>query len=331
MLSRAWVSRNGSSYAVRGGTLALVMVTLLTAGCHHRRATMRPVIVGPPPVVAPAVVVPEDSGVVVPEGATVVTPPAGAVPAPGALPGQGFEDSNVPGSLSPVAPPAERAPTAEPGPSDEPPLRPSPPASIQPKAEGAPPLQRPSASWNTQMKRNTPRVALRERVQPFVNDPSDLFAPPRADRPWKYIVLHHSASATGSYAQIDREHRQVQGWNGCGYHFVIGNGSESPDGQIEVAQRWSDQKGGAHCRNGKTPEVNDYGIGICLVGNFDDAPPTPKQVEAARALVAYLRDRYQIAPDHIGTHGYLASGPTACPGKNFPAASIVGTRGVAMH
>jgi N-acetyl-anhydromuramyl-L-alanine amidase AmpD len=178
-------------------------------------------------------------------------------------------------------------------------------------------------------RRAVPRAALQARLQPFVNDPNDLFLPPKADRPWRFIVLHHSAHSTGNYAQIDREHRQVLGWQGCGYHFVIGNGSGSPDGQIEVAQRWAEQKGGAHCRNGKTPEVNEYGIGICLIGNFDESPPTPRQVEATRALVAYLSDRYHVTSDRIGPHSLLASGPTACPGKNFPATAILGSRGLA--
>jgi N-acetyl-anhydromuramyl-L-alanine amidase AmpD len=168
-------------------------------------------------------------------------------------------------------------------------------------------------------------------VQPFVKDPSDLFLPPKADRPWRYIVLHHSAHSSGNYAQIDREHRQALGTAGCGYHFVIGNGSGSPDGQIEIAERWSDQKGGAHCRNGKNPDVNEYGIGICLIGNFDDAPPTARQIEASRALVSYLSDRYHISSDRIGPHSLLANGPTACPGKNFPATAILGDRGFASR
>ena len=100
---------------------------------------------------------------------------------------------------------------------------------------------------------------------------------------------------------------------------MIGNGTGSPDGQIEVAQRWTNQKHGVHCRNGKNPDVNEYGIGICLVGDLDKAPPTPRQIAAARALVAYLGDRYHIPADHIDTHAHLASSPTACPGKHFPS------------
>src|SRR5262249_10559720 len=39
-----------------------------------------------------------------------------------------------------------------------------------------------------------PRVSVREALKPYTNNPDDLFAPPKADRPWKYVVLHHSAS-----------------------------------------------------------------------------------------------------------------------------------------
>jgi N-acetylmuramoyl-L-alanine amidase len=174
-------------------------------------------------------------------------------------------------------------------------------------------------------------ASLRDQVRPYVNDPADLFAPPKADRPWKYIVLHHSASATGGYASIDAEHRQRLGWNGCGYHFVIGNGSETPDGKIEVSQRWVNQKLGVHCRDGKNPDVSEYGIGICLVGDLEKSPPTPRQIAAAKALVAYLGDRYQVAPDHTETHAHLAASPTSCPGRLFPAQAILNPSGLALR
>lgn len=199
-----------------------------------------------------------------------------------------------------------------------------------------PELTRPSASRSSGRRINAParrpaRVSLREAVRPYVDNPDDLFQPPKADRPWQYVVLHHSAGAEGGYDRIDRDHRKILGWEGCGYHFVIGNGTDTPDGQIEVAERWTNQKNGVHCRNGKLPEVNEYGIGICLIGNFDDAPPTAKQVAATRALVAYLGSRYDIRADHIDTHADLASGPTACPGKNFPAEAILGSRHMAAR
>jgi len=66
-------------------------------------------------------------------------------------------------------------------------------------------------------------------------------------REWKYIVIHHSASASGCAAEFDRYHREKRGWeNGLGYHFVIGNGSGAGDGQIEIGNRWVKQIDGAH-------------------------------------------------------------------------------------
>jgi N-acetyl-anhydromuramyl-L-alanine amidase AmpD len=169
------------------------------------------------------------------------------------------------------------------------------------------------------------RVSLREQLLPYTNNADDLFSPPKADRPWKYVVLHHSASPAGNYDAIDLEHRKRLGWEGCGYHFVIGNGTGSPDGQIEVAQRWTNQKHGIHCRNGKNPDVSEYGIGICLVGDLDNQPPTARQIAATKALVAYLGQRYKIPADHIDTHAHLASNPTTCPGKYFPTQEILGS------
>jgi N-acetyl-anhydromuramyl-L-alanine amidase AmpD len=168
------------------------------------------------------------------------------------------------------------------------------------------------------------RATLRRNVQAYVNEPADLFTPPRADRPWRYIVLHHSAHASGSLRQIDRDHRERLGTAGCGYHFVIGNGSDSPDGQVEVATRWSKQEAGQHCRDSRVADINDYGIGICLVGNLDASPPTPRQVEAAKALISYLQDRYGIASVNVVTHDLIARTATACPGKHFPTQALLG-------
>jgi len=164
-----------------------------------------------------------------------------------------------------------------------------------------------------------------EQLRPFVDESTanDLVYPNKADRPWRYIVLHHSAAPEGSYDQIDREHRKILGFDGCGYHFVIGNGTGSDDGQIEIAQRWINQKQGVHCRNARTHDVDEYGIGICMVGDFDQRQPTARQVAAAKALVAYLSQRYSIAPSRVTTHVQLAATPTVCPGKYFPTDSIL--------
>ena len=139
-----------------------------------------------------------------------------------------------------------------------------------------------------------------------------------APRPWKWIVIHHSASPTGSMMVFDKEHR-AKGWDGVGYHFVIGNGTNSGDGQIEVTPRWPIQKWGAHAKT-LDNRYNEYGIGICLVGNFDSARPTSKQMQSLSRLVAYLMQTYHISPGNIV--GHRDTKPTDCPGRNLDIAAV---------
>ena len=310
--------------------LATIFVTAsliaLATGCNHRRSSMRPVYPGPglPASVGSSTVITEEP---------ISSSPSTII-----------EKEESDQQILPANPPTTRDSNVRPSRGASPPAADAidEPDFVPPKAKTGtervpkanikgPELIAPSASRATGLRASakTRQVSLREKVRPFVNDADDLFQPPKADRSWKYVVVHHSANASGSYDQIDREHRKIQGWDGCGYHFVIGNGSDSPDGQIEVARRWSNQKHGLHCRNGKNPDVNEYGIGICIVGNLDEAPPTAKQITSARALVAYLSDRYEIPTDAVGTHADLAGTPTACPGKYFPEEQIFGSKHLA--
>src|SRR5205823_9925777 len=47
---------------------------------------------------------------------------------------------------------------------------------------------------------------------------------------WYWIVIHHSATPTSGAAAIDKMHR-ARGFDELGYHFVIGNGTDTRDGQ----------------------------------------------------------------------------------------------------
>lgn len=138
-----------------------------------------------------------------------------------------------------------------------------------------------------------------------------------ATRPWTHIVLHHTATASDNAASIDRFHRHLRGWaNGLGYHFVIGNGSRSEDGEIEVGHRWRRQLAGAHCQ---ADDMNRKAIGICFVGSFEAGPgPTDAQVLAGIGLVRYLTRRFSIPPENILGHREVPGGDTLCPGKFFP-------------
>ncbi len=138
-------------------------------------------------------------------------------------------------------------------------------------------------------------------------------------RPWKYIVIHHSASDSGNATSMGKYHKNNRGWvNGLGYDFVIGNGNGSKDGQIEVGNRWNRQIDGAHAGNA---EYNKYGIGICLVGNFENDYPTNPQISSLSYLIHYLQKRCNIHKDNIIMHKTFRQ--TACPGKYFPYNKVI--------
>ena len=136
-------------------------------------------------------------------------------------------------------------------------------------------------------------------------------------RAWKYIVLHHSGSNSGSMKTFDAWHKK-QGWLGVGYHFVIGNGNGTDDGLVEVTFRWHRQLHGAHAG---VEEYNQHGIGICLVGDFQRGHPTEKQMASLVSLVNYLQERCGIPTDNILLHRHLKA--TDCPGDNFPFYRLV--------
>lgn len=154
-------------------------------------------------------------------------------------------------------------------------------------------------------------------VPPVVDSRFPLAWSPRvSNRPWRWIVVHHSATSIGGAARFDKEHRAL-GWDELGYHFVIGNGTDTRDGQIEVGPRWNKQKHGAHA---KTPDnrFNELGIGVCLVGNFENGRPTQQQLRSLATLTAYLMQRYGVPENRVIGHDDTGKN-TACPGHNLEA------------
>ena len=147
---------------------------------------------------------------------------------------------------------------------------------------------------------------------------------------WKQIVVHHAASERATPQTMNTWHLK-RGWeNGLGYHFVIGNGVNYPDGKVYVGPRWKRQQVGAHCKSGAgrffgifrdSGYFNEHGIGICLIGDFEKSRPTAKQMESLAKLTAFLCDEAGVSPDAIHGHGEI-TGKTQCPGKNFSMAAI---------
>lgn len=139
-----------------------------------------------------------------------------------------------------------------------------------------------------------------------------------APRAWTQIMLHHSATSTGDVASIDAAHRRQRDrsgnpWLGIGYHFVVGNGRQMADGEVQSTFRWLKQLPGAHAG---TRAHNEQAIGICLIGNFDESAPTDRQIAALRVLVRSLAQRYAIPRERLLRHFDVQA--TRCPGRKFP-------------
>lgn len=116
------------------------------------------------------------------------------------------------------------------------------------------------------------------------------------------IILHHSVSpANWTTSMIHASHLQ-RGWAGIGYHYII-----EYDGTIKKGR--PDNKAGAHCRG-----HNYHTLGICLIGNFEKARPSPAQISSIKKLIKYLIAKCKICT--VLKHNDIDTS-NACPGKLF--------------
>ena len=136
---------------------------------------------------------------------------------------------------------------------------------------------------------------------------------------WQYVIVHNSATRQGNARIFNNYHTNVRKMrNGLAYHFVIGNGTSSGDGEIEIGSRWTRQVNGGHVAS---DYLNNISIGICLVGDFDRDVPTRAQLAALEELTAHLRRRVGRTKGReliVRGHREINPRPTSCPGKRFP-------------
>jgi len=110
----------------------------------------------------------------------------------------------------------------------------------------------------------------------------------------KYIVIHCSATKEGvnvSAATIDTWHKR-RGWNGIGYHYVIGI-----DGKIEAGRPVNTM--GAHVGGGG----NRASIGIAYIGGVDanlkaKDTRTEAQKKSLIKIIEILKNIYPQASIH---------------------------------
>lgn len=138
--------------------------------------------------------------------------------------------------------------------------------------------------------------------------------------PFRYIVIHHSLTDDGECAEnwdaIRKYHIRENGWTDIGYHLGI----------ERVAKRLEWMRGrpltevGAHAHG-----FNGSGIGICVVGNFDEKPPDPEVWQSARYMCEILMGHFKKVYDrdlkvlgHRETYKMIGKPvEKSCPGNCF--------------
>jgi len=98
-------------------------------------------------------------------------------------------------------------------------------------------------------------------------------------------------------------------WNGPGYHWFA---EYLSDGNPWIIQGRSMMQTGAHCSQ---QGMNRKGIGVCVVGNYDVAPPPEDLFEKSADHVAWLCRMYRIPVENVVAHRDYAS--KTCPGSKF--------------
>jgi LysM repeat protein len=189
--------------------------------------------------------------------------------------------------------------------------------ALEPRPQPPPVEEKKVTPRESESSEDTPRLSTRYF---FINGIKNQLDRPTVQRGrWKYIVLHHSGTPSGNAKIFDYYHRSRGMENGLAYHFVIGNGVDSDDGEIEVGGRWLKQLQGGHV---KGDALNEISLGICFVGNFNETRPSKRQLAAAIELILYLRQRCGRPYPVIEGHREINPHHTDCPGKLFPLDSL---------
>jgi len=136
-----------------------------------------------------------------------------------------------------------------------------------------------------------------------------------------HIVIHHSASADHpthvNFQAIRDYHVNVNGWRDVGYNFVV----DRISGRVEVFVGRTLTEDGAHTIE---MSLNKVGVGICLIGDFDQGTPPNDSLEFLARLCRSLMDQFVIPPENVIGHweaqamgGVPSAKRKTCPGSKF--------------
>jgi hypothetical protein len=138
-------------------------------------------------------------------------------------------------------------------------------------------------------------------ARPPLRDPTPIETP--TPRLW---VHHTGAEQHGAQGvrDIQRYHQASKGWNDIAYSFLIDD-----DGTIYEGR-------GAGVAGAHTEGDNSSSHAACLMGNFDERPPTAEAVASLVWLARHGRDAGWWVPT-LGGHRDAPGAQTACPGAHL--------------
>lgn len=134
-----------------------------------------------------------------------------------------------------------------------------------------------------------------------------------------HIVIHHTATSEDKTVQDIRDIHMYGGeeMGDVGYHKLIKKLSSG---------KWVPKDGrDVHYRGGHTipdkdewlgTDPNTFGLGISIIGNFKDTPPTSECIDALADAVKRLAKRYNIKLSRTWIVGHNEFTYTSCPGKD---------------
>ncbi len=156
----------------------------------------------------------------------------------------------------------------------------------------------------------------------FSERPSDdpIFSQVESLTDWSAIVIQHLGQPSGVVSRIERDHK-MNGLNGIGYHFVIGNGNGIGDGVIHVGYRWIEQLSAA--RPARISMWDESTISICLVGNGERRPFSDTQMRHLTRLVQRLQQELSIPSESVLLASEI-SNSSVSPGQYFAEAQFRG-------
>lgn len=132
-------------------------------------------------------------------------------------------------------------------------------------------------------------------------------------------MIHHSYtedSGTVSWGAIRDYHINENGWSDIGYHF----GCEMARNDYEVFVGRPLTRQGAHCRH---DGMNRKAVGVCLVGNYDEQPPSDKMLSVvANRVVQPIIQVFEIPLQNVVFHREHNPQKT-CPGRSFTKSMIL--------